>query len=71
MKITRIEAWPVTMSLTEPYTIAYETVEQVTNIFLRLETNGPITGYGCAAPDLEVTGETPKGALRVFEKRRV
>jgi L-alanine-DL-glutamate epimerase-like enolase superfamily enzyme len=67
MKITRTEAWPVTMRLAEPYTIAYETVEQVTNIFLRLETNGPITGFGCAAPDLEVTGETPMGVLGVFE----
>lgn len=67
MKITQIEAWPVTMRLREPYTIAYETVDQVTNVFLRLETNGSITGYGCAAPDLEVTGETPKGVLRAFE----
>jgi L-alanine-DL-glutamate epimerase-like enolase superfamily enzyme len=67
MKITRIEAWPVTMRLTEPYTIAYETVAQVTNIFLRIETTGSITGYGCVAPDLEVTGETPKGVLRVLE----
>jgi L-alanine-DL-glutamate epimerase-like enolase superfamily enzyme len=55
------------MWLAEPYTIAYETVDQVTNIFLRLETNGPITGYGCASPDLEVTGETPKGVLSAFE----
>jgi L-alanine-DL-glutamate epimerase-like enolase superfamily enzyme len=67
MKITRIEAWLVTMPLKEPYAIAYETVEQVTNVFLRLETNEPITGYGCAAPDLEVTGETPKGVLRALE----
>ena len=68
MKITRIEAWPVTMRLAEPYTIAYETVDQTTNIFLRLETNGTITGYGCAAPDLEVTGETPEGVLRAVEE---
>ncbi len=67
MKITQIEAWPVTMRLVKPYTIAYETVEQVTNVFLRLETNGPIIGYGCASPDLEVTGETPKGVLSAFE----
>ena len=68
MKITRIEAWPVKMRLKEPYAIAYETVEQVTNIFLRLETNEAIMGYGCAAPDLEVTGETPKGVLRALEE---
>jgi L-alanine-DL-glutamate epimerase-like enolase superfamily enzyme len=68
MKITQLKAWPVTMRLAEPYTIAYETVDQVTNVFLRLETNETAVGYGCAAPDLEVTGETPKGVLRAIEE---
>ena len=66
MKIVKIEAWPVKMHLSEPYQIAYETVEEVTNIFLRIETNQGINGYGCAAPDLHVTGETPEGVLRAF-----
>ena len=63
MKITHIEAWPVTMKLTEPYTIAYETISSTTNVFLRAETSAGIVGYGCAAPDLEVTGETPAGVM--------
>ncbi len=67
MKITQIQAWPVTMRLAEPYTIAYETIDQVSNVFLRLETNEAVIGYGCAAPDLEVTGETPNSVLRAFE----
>ena len=58
MKLTHIEAWPVAMKLAEPYTIAYETVSTAGNVFLRLETSSNITGYGCAAPDLAVTGET-------------
>jgi len=58
MKITHIDAWPVAMKLSEPYTIAYETVSTADNVFLRLETTSTITGYGCAAPDLAVTGET-------------
>ncbi len=63
MKITRVEAWPVTMRLAEPYTIAYETIERVTNVFVRLHTSAGPEGLGCAAPDLEVTGETPEGTL--------
>lgn len=58
MKITHVETWEVKMGLREPYTIAYETISQANNIFIRIETNKGITGYGCAAPDLEITGET-------------
>ncbi len=66
MKITKIEAWRVDMKLEEPYTIAYETVEAATNVFLRLETNQAITGYGCAAPDQKITGETPESVLKAI-----
>jgi L-alanine-DL-glutamate epimerase-like enolase superfamily enzyme len=63
MKITHVEAWPVTMRLEEPYTISYETVETATNVFLRIETNRGIVGYGCAAPDKHITEETPESVL--------
>jgi L-alanine-DL-glutamate epimerase-like enolase superfamily enzyme len=63
MQITRLEAWPVPLALTEPYTIAYETVESAANVFVRLHTDGPHVGHGCAAPDPAVTGETPDDAL--------
>ena len=68
MRITRLQAWQVKMRLAEPYTIAYETIDSATNIFLAIQTTSGVTGYGCAAPDLEVTGETPDGVLEVFEK---
>ena len=62
-RIRRLEAWPVKMVLTEPYEIAYETVESTTNVFLRIETDGELVGYGCAAPDVHVTGETAEDVL--------
>jgi len=67
LRITRLEAWPVEMRLAEPYTIAYESVDRVTNLLVRMETSSGITGLGCAAPDEQVTGETPDGALRTME----
>lgn len=63
MKITTIDAYTVTMKLREPYTIAYETLSSIDNVFFRLETDKGITGYGCAAPDLQVTGETAETVL--------
>ncbi|UCE05999.1 MAG: dipeptide epimerase [bacterium] len=60
MKITKIEFWPVTMRLKEPYTIAYESYTTATNVFIRIETNQRVVGFGCAAPDEHVSGETPE-----------
>ncbi len=58
-----MEAWPVDMRLAEPYTIAYETVDRVTNVLVRLDLDVGPSGFGCAAPDRAVTGETPAGVL--------
>lgn len=58
-----MEAWTVEMPIRQPYTIAYETVERAENVFLRLETAGGVSGFGCAAPDRVVTGETPGSVL--------
>lgn len=63
MKITKIEAWQADLKLAEPYTIAYESYDRVINIFLRIETDCGICGYGCAAPDEHVTGENENSAL--------
>lgn len=68
MKIRRIDMWSVAMPLAEPYTIAYETISATTNLFLRVETSSGIAGYGCAAPDREVTGETPAGVQTAVDR---
>ncbi len=68
MKIIAIEIWSVDLHLSEPYTIAYETIEETTNVFLRLETSTGIIGYGCAAPDKEITGETAEIVIQMLKE---
>lgn len=66
MRIRRVEAWPVELRLAEPYQIAYERVERVVNVFVRVVCDGPATGAGCAAPDRAVTGETAETVLEAL-----
>lgn len=70
MKITSVETWPVEMVLRTPYTIAYETVTSTTNVFIRIETSGGVTGYGCSCPDPAVTGETSQTVLAGIDAAR-
>jgi L-alanine-DL-glutamate epimerase-like enolase superfamily enzyme len=63
MKITAVEAWPVHFELEDPYTIAYETISSASNIFLRIVTDSGLVGFGCAAPDEEVTNETEDSVM--------
>ncbi len=67
MKISSVEYFRIDMPLVQPYTIAYETVSRAINIILKLNTDSGLTGWGCAAPDLEVTGETPGEVTRNIE----
>ena len=65
-KITNIECWDVSVPLKEPYTIAYETITHAPNVLLSLTTDEGVIGYGCATPDLEVTGETADRLINKF-----
>lgn len=68
MKITRLECWTLELPLAEPYTIFYETIDRSVNVILRVETDLGITGWGCAAPDLPVTGETAETVRNDFNQ---
>ena len=57
MKISKAIFWAERLALTRPYTIAYEHIDSVQNIFVRLEADDGTIGLGVAAPDKEVTGE--------------
>jgi L-Ala-D/L-Glu epimerase len=67
MKISRVEIWTEKMKLSEPYEVAYAVYDSMENILVRVETRTGHVGFGCAAPDDYVTGETPaavEGKLR-------
>lgn len=68
MKIQHIESWSVSMPIREPYSIAYENVDSTTNVFIRIITNANLVGFGCAAPDLNVTEETPQDVFGFLDK---
>ena len=68
MKIRSVNCWEVRMLLKEPYTIAYETIHESVNIFMSITTDTGIRAYGCSAPDLEVTGETPESVITAFNQ---
>ncbi len=60
MRINKISYQRFDIELSEPYTIAYETISHATNFILKIETDSILVGYGCAAPDPVVTNETPE-----------
>ena len=66
MKIVQAEVFPVELQLKEPFVIANETTEVADNIFMRLETETGIVGWGCSTPDV-VTSETKETVLKNFE----
>ena len=57
MRITKITAYPLNMALTKPYTIAFETVTAVENVFLEVELSNGMIGIGAASPSIPVIGE--------------
>lgn len=68
MKIKSLHIRRKDLSLSEPYTIAYETIDSVSCIFLMAETDSGVTGFGCSAPDKGVTGETAETCLRDYSE---
>jgi L-alanine-DL-glutamate epimerase-like enolase superfamily enzyme len=68
MRILKIDIRTVRMTLDEPYQIAYETVSGTSNVFIRVQSNEGVSGYGCAAPDESVTGETLETVLQALER---
>jgi L-alanine-DL-glutamate epimerase-like enolase superfamily enzyme len=68
MKITRVDVWSVPVVLETVYTVAYATCDRTTLVFLRVETDRGVTGFGSAGCDPEVTGETAEAVARTLRE---
>ncbi|MCD4721315.1 MAG: dipeptide epimerase [Desulfobacula sp.] len=58
MKIKKITIWKENLALTRPYTIAYERIDSVENLFVLLEDDNGNVGIGAGSPAEGVTGES-------------
>lgn len=66
--IINIRIQDISSPLKKTYQIAYETVYVASNLVLNLQTNTGLNGYGCAAPDKAIGGETVDGVLALFHE---
>lgn len=65
MLIKSVDAIPLELNLKEPFSVANETVDVGINIFIKVETDSGIIGWGCATPD-SVTSETKDSVMSAF-----
>jgi L-Ala-D/L-Glu epimerase / N-acetyl-D-glutamate racemase len=66
IRVVSAEAAPVTFRLREGYRIAGAHFETAENVILKVTTSDGRTGFGCAAPAEEVTGESPAACLQAL-----
>ncbi len=68
MKLTGVRVWQETIRLTQPFSISYNTSDEVTLHFLELQAEGNVLGYGSASPGEQVTGETDASCAAALEQ---
>jgi L-alanine-DL-glutamate epimerase-like enolase superfamily enzyme len=68
MPIRSLTVARLRMPLANPYTIAYETVVAAENILVRVRDERGRSGFGVAAPDEAVTGETLEASARAIDE---
>lgn len=62
IRVSSVEVIPITFRLAEGYRIAGASYTEAENIIVKIDTSDGRTGFGCAAPASEVTGETTEAA---------
>jgi L-Ala-D/L-Glu epimerase / N-acetyl-D-glutamate racemase len=66
IRVVSAEAVPITFRLREGYRIAGASFTEAYNVILKVTTSDGRTGFGCAAPAEEVTGESPAACLHAL-----
>ena len=64
--VSTVQAYRLEIPLETAYDVAYARIDSVENLVVRVETESGLTGWGCAAPDSHVTGETIEGNLEAL-----
>ena len=64
IRVDSAEAVPITFRLREGYRIAGASFGSAFNVILKVSTSDGRTGFGCASPAEEVTGETAEASGR-------
>jgi len=68
VKITKVTIWREQIPLVTPYAIASHQFDQVDLIYLMLDSDRGLQGFGCASPGTFVTGETPAMSFAALEQ---
>src|SRR5687768_11416468 len=67
MKITSSNCWLETFKFRDGYSFSDDTKSTCDNIFLTLETDEGLQGWGMAAPDEVITGEDALSVLKAYK----
>jgi len=68
MKIIKVKAWSENLELTRPYTISYETIDSVENMFVQIELDNGVIGIGAGSPAEFVSGESMESSLSALDR---
>lgn len=67
MKITAVEAVPITVPLSKPIIMSHITVERSHNVLVRVETDGGLVGWGEGVEATDLTGDTQESIKAAVE----
>jgi L-alanine-DL-glutamate epimerase-like enolase superfamily enzyme len=71
MKIVAVGAREERFPLTRPYTIAYKSIAEVTNVVVTIQTDAGLVGLGAASPAPFVTGESAEACAAALSPARL